>query len=75
MSEPRDPSRDVTLRVVPQGAAERAFDDAFWQTVGPEARLLVMWDTVLDHETWMGREGGPPRLDRSVVVVSRLPRE
>jgi hypothetical protein len=72
MSEPPDGSRDASRRVMPPGAQEHASDTAFRHAVGPEARLLVMRDVVIEHEGWMRHPGGPPLLDRSVMCVRRL---
>ena len=72
MPEPRDDPQDVSLRIVPQGAAERAFDNAFWQTLGPDARLLVLWDMVLEREAWTGAGQEPPRLKRSIIHIERI---
>jgi hypothetical protein len=71
MPDSRDNPRRVSLRIVSQGVAERDFDDAFWKALGPEARLLVLWDMVLEREAWTGERGDQPRLQRSVLRVQR----
>jgi hypothetical protein len=71
MPERLDGPRHVSLRIVPQGTAEREFDDSFWKALGPEARLLVLWDMVLEREAWTGERGDQPRLQRSVLRVQR----
>ena len=53
------------------GEDEREFDDAFWRELGPEARLEALWDMVLEADAWKGKDGGQPRLQRSVLRVER----
>jgi hypothetical protein len=52
-------------------AEAEAFDHEFWATLEPHARLEALWDMVLEHEAWLGKDGRQPRLQRSVLRVER----
>ncbi len=63
--------RRITARLVRQGEQEREFDAQFWRELGPEKRLELLWDMVLEAEVWKGSERGQPRLQRSVLRIER----
>jgi hypothetical protein len=69
--EPKEP-REITARLVRQGADEREFDLQFWKTIPPERRVEMLWDMVLELRALRGESGDEPRLQRSVLHVRRL---
>lgn len=58
-------------RVVRGEYADDAFDLEFWNKVGPEKRLEVMWDMVLELAKWKPNYVVQSRLARNIAVVKR----
>jgi hypothetical protein len=48
-----------------------AFDDEFWQDIGPEGILEASWQMVIEARVWQGLDGDEPRLQRSVCRIQR----
>lgn len=63
--------RAGTSHIVSLHSDDGAFDDQFWASVPPAARLEALWDLTLEWRTLQGFDGDQPRLQRSVCVVER----
>ena len=71
----RPDGRIVTGKLVRMGADEQAFDIEFWKSVPPEARVLCLWDMVLDARSVKGApHAGEQGLQRSVGRLVRAGR-
>lgn len=64
-------TRIVEARLVRQGRDEDAFDRAFWQRAGHEAKFAAMWDMVREAQLIKGHDGEQPRLQRSIAALIR----
>lgn len=49
------------------------FDDQFWRRAGATARFAATWMMVLEWQKMRGKQGGQPRLRRSIQTVKRAP--
>jgi hypothetical protein len=62
----------IRVRLVRQGRAEEAFDDAFWAAMGARRRVEALWAMTLDALAMRGEDvHDEPRLQRSVLRVRR----
>jgi hypothetical protein len=51
--------------------ADRDFDHAFWEKIGPAGILAAMWEMIYEYHRLRGDYVRPPRLRRSVEVFKR----
>jgi hypothetical protein len=63
----------VTWRVVPLEAADRSFDEHFWQSQSPAARFAAAWELVETAWQIKGRPLHELRLQRSAHRLEQLP--
>jgi hypothetical protein len=63
--------RQGKARVINLHDDDGAFDREFWQTIPPHERLALVWDMVLETQSWRGTDGSESRLQRSVCRIER----
>jgi len=49
------------------------FDDRFWRKAGASARFIATWMMIVQWRKMRGKQGGQPRLRRSVQSIKRVP--
>jgi hypothetical protein len=55
------------------GDMDRSFDLTFWQTQEDTARFAAARDLVVFAQRLKNKEGGQPRLQKSVETLQRIP--
>jgi hypothetical protein len=63
--------RVVMTKLVKFEEADRSFDLAFWEKVGPSGILAAMWEMVYEYHRLRGDYVSSPRLRRTVEVLKR----
>jgi hypothetical protein len=52
---------------------DRSFDLVFWQAQDDTARFAAAWELVVFAQRLKTKDGGQPRLQRSVEALQRIP--
>jgi hypothetical protein len=59
-----------TSRLVSMEEEDGSFDREFWRKIDPAKRLEMVWDMVLEYQSWKNDEH-QSRLQRSVCRIER----
>jgi hypothetical protein len=72
MKSTRNARPGAKARLVHQGPEEEAFDEAFWESVGPKARVEALWGMLLDAYAIRGKNAAYEQgLQRSVLRIRK----